>query len=357
MLLFGVNMMGLGTWEWVKRFSILLIGLVLIGYGAAIAGSPEPVSKTNTGSLAADSGSKTLTFSKDRDVEFYLTSGLRKDSLDWSIAGTSAGTNPNVLSELDWSNVDSYQVTLANRSRFLRHIHCRTTFSYAGIQDGTLRDSDYDGDHKTMERSRSISESKGYEMWDFSTAGGYAFVLYHDRLLVAPMLGVSYHKQNLRITNGFQVVSDGSTAPAVGPLSSQLDSGYFARWMGPWIGVDLRYLTEKRGPDYLTMAFGLSVEFHHTDYYGEGNWNLRSDLAHPKSFEHEADGYGICISGEWLITLAAHWDLAFNVNYQHWSTSSGTDRKFLASGESSVARLNEVNWTSSSFMVGANFHF
>ncbi len=343
--------------EWIKHFVILLIGLVLLGCGTAIAGTPEPASKTEAAPPAADSGSKKLTFSKDREFEFYLTTGLRNDSLDWSIAGTSNGTDPNVLSELDWSDVDSFQVTLANRSRFFRHIYCRTAFSYSGIQDGTVRDSDYDGDSQTMEWSRSISESKGDEMWDFSTAGGYAFILLNDRLLVAPLMGLSYHKQNMRITNGNQVLSERSPAPAIGSLSSQLNSTYFARWVGPWIGVDLRYLTEKRGPDYLTMAFGLSVELHYADYYGEGNWNLRSDLGHPKSFEHDADGYGICISGEWLITLAEHWDLAFNANYQHWTTGSGTDRKFLVSGESSVTRLNEVNWTSSSFMVGANYHF
>jgi len=349
--------MGLNVGEWVKRFGILLIGIALLGDGTALAGSFETASGTKTVPPAADSGSKKLTFSKDRDFEFSLATGLRNDSLDWSIAGTSAGTNPNVLSELDWSDVDSYQVTLANRSRFLRHIYCRTTFSYAGIQDGTVRDSDYDGDNRIMEWSRSISESRGDEMWDISTAGGYAFILLNDRLLVAPLMGFSYYKQNLRITSGAQVISERTPAPAIGPLSSELNSTYFARWMGPWIGVDLRYLTEKRGLDYLTMAFGLSVELHYADYYGEGNWNLRSDLAHPRSFEHEADGYGICISGEWLITLAERWDLTFTANYQHWSTGSGTDRKFLASGETSVTRLNEVNWTSSSFMIGANFHF
>jgi len=317
----------------------------------------EPVSKTNTGPPATVTELKEFTFSKDRQIEFSVAAGLRNDKLDWSIAGTAAGTNPNVLSELDWSDVDSYQVTLANRSRFLRHIYCRTAFSYASVQNGTVRDSDYDGDNRTLEWSRSISETNGDEMYDFSTAGGYAFVLLNDRLLVAPMIGVSYHKQNLRISNGVQVVSERAPAPDVGPLSRQLNSTYFARWMGPWIGCDLRYLTENRGPGYLTMAFGLSVEFHYADYYGEGNWNLRSDLGHPKSFEHEADGFGVCISGEWLITVTDHWDLAFSANYQHWSTDSGTDRKFLAAGGTAVTLLDDVSWTSSSFMVGANYQF
>lgn len=323
----------------------------------AFAAGSNPASVVKSVPVAENEGPEKLTFAKDREIEFVLATGLRHDNLDWNIAGNSAGTNPTVLSELDWSNVASYQVTLANRSRFKGHIYCRTAFNYAAIQDGTVRDSDYDSDGQSDEWSRSISESTGDEMWDFSTGIGYAFILHQDRLLISPLIGFSYHKQNLRIENGFQVISERSPAPAVGPLSSELNSTYFARWMGPWLGVDLRYLTAMRGPGYLAMSFGLSLELHYADYYGEGNWNLRSDLDHPTSFEHDADGVGIRISGEWLISLADRWDLSFSASYQNWTTDSGTDRKFLASGGSTVTRLNEVNWTSSSFMVGANYHF
>jgi hypothetical protein len=290
-------------------------------------------------------------------TEFALTAGIRRDSLEWSIAGNSAGANTDVLSALDWSDVGSYQVRLANRSRFHRHIYLRSAFSYAWIQDGTVRDSDYDGNDRTLEWSRSISESSGDEMWDLSAGGGYAFFLLNERLLLAPLLGVSYHKQNLRITNGFQVLSERSPAPAIGPLSSELNSTYFGRWMGPWIGCDFRYLTQKRDPQFLSMAFGLSLELHLADYYGEGNWNLRSDLGHPRSFEHDADGLGRCMSFEWLITMADHWDLLFSASYEQWSTGSGIDRKFLAGGGTSTTRLNGVDWDSSSFMVGAAYHF
>jgi hypothetical protein len=298
-----------------------------------------------------------FTFSEPREIEFSMTGGLRKDQLDWSIAGTAAGVNPDVLSELEWSSVDSYQITLANRSRFRSHLYSRTVFNYAWIQDGTVRDSDYDGDNRTLEWSRSISESTGDEVWDFSTGVGYAFILARDRLLLAPVIGFSFSKQNLRIQNGNQVVSTRSPAPAVGPLSSQLDSTYFARWMGPWIGCDLQYRKAKRHPDALAMQFGLSAELHYADYYGEGNWNLRSDLNHPRSFEHDAEGYGICISGEWLISLTPRWNLNMAAAYQYWDTGTGTDRKFLTDGSTAVTLMNGVTWSSSSFMVGASYHF
>ena len=176
-------------------------------------------------------------------------------------------------------------------------------------------------------------------------------------LVVAPLLGYSLNRQNLRIQDGNQVISTRSPAPAVGPLSDQLNSTYFARWNGPWIGCDLRYRAGDQNPYFHPMQFGLSAELHYADYYGEGNWNLRSNLCHPKSFEHDAEGYGICISGEWLIALTPHWNLNLTADYQYWDTGTGTDRKFLDGGGTAATLLNGVTWTSSSFMVGANYNF
>ena len=349
--------MGLGVFGKCGIKHILLIMLSFFVCGTAFAAEPVPAVSTQSVVAAAPQGSKTAyAFSGDMEFEFSLTGGPRKDELEWSIAGSAAGTNPNVLSELEWSSVDSYQITLANRNRFLRHFYCRWAFDFAWVQDGTVRDSDYDGDNHTSEWSRSISESTGDEMWDFSTGFGYAFVLYHGRMMVAPLLGYSISKQNLRIRNGNQVVSAGSPAPPIGPLSSQLNSTYFARWMGPWIGCDLLYRKERRHPRDLAMQFGLSAELHYADYDGEGNWNLRTDLGDP-SFEHDADGYGICISGEWLLALTPHWNLNLAAGYQYWDTGTGTDTKFLADGGTAVTLLNGVTWSSSSFMIGASYHF
>ena len=191
--------MGLYAGGWVKRFGILLAGLVFFGWGQAFGGDLEPVSKAKTESPATVPESKNLTFSNNRQIEFSLATGWRNDKLDWYIAGTRAGTNPNVLSELDWSDLDSYQVTLANRTRLLRHIYMRGAFSYAAIQNGIVRDSDYGQDNRGAEWSRSLSQSDGDEMWDISAGGGYAFILLDEHLLIAPLLGFSYSKQNKEI--------------------------------------------------------------------------------------------------------------------------------------------------------------
>lgn len=340
-------------------FLFILTFLILLQNSIALAVAPR---SKNTAPITATSNESKSTWIStvlnNVDTEFTLTTGLRTDELDWSIAGNGI----NVLSELSWNDVESYQITIANRTRFKNNIYCRGAFNYAWIQDGTIRDSDYGQNDRTAEWSRSISESTGDEAWDISAGGGYAFFLLKDRLTLSPLLGLSYHKQNLRIKNGTQMLSGvnpfgGSNPPPVGPLSSQLNSSYFARWFGPWIGCDLSYKPKMQAPIYHSMEFRLSLELHWADYHGEGNWNLRSDLRHPISFEHDTTGFGIAISGQWLINLSEHWDLTFTASEQDWSTDSGTDRKFLAGGGTSVTRLNEVNWSSISIMVGTAYHF
>jgi hypothetical protein len=292
------------------------------------------------------------------ESDLILTAGIRKDELEWSIAGNGI----DVLSELAWNNVDSYQISLANQTRIRDHVYFRGQFNYAWIIDGKVRDSDYGQNGQSDEWSRSISESTGDQLWELSTGGGYSFYFLQKKLMISPLLGLSYHQQNLRIQNGTQVVSesnpfDSSDPPAVGPLSSQLNSSYLASWTGPWIGCDLRYHPKMQAPVNQTMEFRFSMELHWADYYGEGNWNLRGDLAHPKSFEHKANGFGISLTGQWLINIDKHWGITLTANHQDWSTASGTDRKFFVSGETAVIKLNGVDWTSTSLTVGTVYHF
>ncbi len=338
----------------------LLIWLMFIENGTAFGKQAEGANPSSSAVATTDSGPMPWlknVFAESK-TELSLSAGLRTDELDWSIAGNGI----NVLSELEWSDVDSYQVSLSGGIEFRNNVYFRAGFNYAWIEDGTVRDSDYGLDNFGGEWSRSISESPGDEVWDLSGGGGYSFYFAQDRFSVTPLIGLSYHKQNLRIKNGTQVISGvnpfpGDNPPPVGPLSSQLNSTYFARWWGPWIGVDLRYRPKMRPTVRNAIELRLSVELHWADYYGEGNWNLRSAFQHPKSFEHEADGFGISVTAQWLIKLADHWNLSLTANHQDWSTDSGTDRKFLAAGGTATTRLNEVNWQSTSFMVGAVYTF
>jgi hypothetical protein len=101
----------------------------------------------------------------------------------------------------------------------------------------------------------------------------------------------------------------------------------------------------------------LGFEYHWPDYEAEADWNLRTDLAHPKSFEHDADGTGVILSADLNVYFNANWALNLNCDYQRWETNAGIDRAFFADGTTSDTRLNEVQWDSYALTIGATYRF
>ena len=135
---------------------------------------------------------------------------------------------------------------------------------------------------------------------------------------------------------------------------SGLESTYEARWRGPWVGFDL-VARDVRGLD-LRMIF----EHHFVDFLGQGNWNLRNDLAHPKSFEqwnNGTAGEGILGRFDARYRVSTSWFATFMMQFQDWSAGKGVDRLFVANGGSTDATLNEVYWQSFATQFGATYIF
>jgi hypothetical protein len=226
--------------------------------------------------------------------------------------------------------------------------------AYADLYDGNNQDSDYFGDERTLEFSRSNNKSDDGEALDWSAGAGYRYYLDPqqgileglfpaDDLWLTVLGGYSYHELNLIITDGFQ------TIPAIGSFAG-LHSSYWAEWDGPWAGIELIGSKSKL---FGTFRF----EYHWADYYGSANWNLRSNFQHPKSFEQEADGRGLVFNLGAGYKLTNNWVLDFRFDIQEWKTDPGIDRTFASSGTITEIRLNEVNWESKAFMLGSTFVF
>ena len=280
------------------------------------------------------------------ETSFDISVGYRNDALQWNIASDSSGSaTPNILSELTWEDLQIAQLALGWQLTTANQVHLRLAGAYGWIYDGRNQDSDYLGNNRTLEFSRSNNETSGDNVWDLSAAIGYRFHYNNGASSVTPLLGASLHAQNLRITNGNQ------TIPALGPFSD-LNSTYQTEWTSGWLGVEL----ENKDTD-LFRSF-LRLEYHRADYYAEANWNLRTDFAHPKSFEHIADGDGLVVSfGGYSVPGRRRWSIRYSVDYQKWKTDPGTDRVFFASGATSTTRLNEVEWKSWSVSAGAQYNF
>jgi hypothetical protein len=62
-----------------------------------------------------------------------LSAGYRTDTLNWHIAGNLQGTDPNVLSELTWSDLKIYQLKLANRTVIKNHVYLRGHLDFGAV--------------------------------------------------------------------------------------------------------------------------------------------------------------------------------------------------------------------------------
>lgn len=274
------------------------------------------------------------------DASLQIGPGIRQDNLDWNIANTDGF--PNILSELTWSDLTIIQIKARGRLIVSDKYYVRCSLGYGRIIYGDNQDSDYLGDDRTGEYSRSNNKTDDGNVFDVSVGGGYQFRI--KRFTIAPLIGYSFHEQYLKITDGYQ------TIPATGHFSG-LDSSYDAQWYGPWTGLDLSFMIIEK------LILSGTFEYHWADYKGVGNWNLIDRFDHPKSFEHTAHGNGFLVAGSIDYAFSDHWGIGLVVNYQDWSTNPGTDRTFFSNGSEASTRLNEVNWDSISGGLGATFRF
>lgn len=297
--------------------------------------------------------------------EYSFMAGYRQDSLDWNIngAGNPVGSSPNILSELTWRDLDIFQLRAEASAANADGIYFRGSAGYGWVLDGENQDSDYAGDDRTLEFSRSINGVDGSRVMDIKGGFGFEFPFgAQDQFRLVPILGYSYHTQQLNMTDGNQVVSDLANAqvydpsiigmPALGAFPG-LRSSYDATWAGFWLGTD--FLLDLKDKGSLT----LHLERHWPKYTAKANWNLRSDFAHPVSFEHEANGHGWVLDLGWNSQPSRHyWVWGASVTLQRWNTDSGIDRTFLViPGPPCFGNcytegiLNEVNWFSSSINI------
>lgn len=287
------------------------------------------------------------------DIRYGLSLGTdyRQAELDWNIAGDIHGGNPNVLSELRWHDLEIAELNgalLAERG----DVMVEAAGAYGRIISGRNQDSDYLGDNRQREFSRSNNDSGG-DIADASLAAGYRFRL-HDEAArhygyIVPKFGYSLHRQDLQIRNGVQ------TVPASGPIAG-LDSHYDAQWQGPWLGAALQL---EAGPH---TALLIELDYHWADFSAKANWNLRDDLAHPLSFRHDSRGSGLVATLAISHDLSRYWTVSGRLESQHWSAEPGRDTFYSVDPDTGqvqaqATRLNAVHWKSQALGVAATYRF
>ncbi|MBI1870037.1 MAG: omptin family outer membrane protease [Chlamydiae bacterium] len=290
-----------------------------------------------------------LPHASNLETDLKVSDGYRVDHFDWNIAGDINGQNPNILSELTWKDLEINEIKGEEQILIHKKILLKGSIAYGWILDGKNQDSDFAGDDRTLEFSRSINGAGGGNTLDGSLGAGLQWHFFKGNLSLTPLGGYSYHEQNLRIGDGIEFIPTSDSIVSI-PLTGPTDT-YDTQWKGPWIGLDLvTQPTEK-------ITLSLEFQYHWADYEAVADWHMREDFAHPVSFRHEADGNGIVFSMGTNYALSHHGSIFFNIGFEQWSTDPGIDHTFVSDGTVEDYRLNEVNWKSLVMRLGLGFHF
>jgi hypothetical protein len=283
----------------------------------------------------------------EMQIKTYGEVGYRHDQLKWNKAAPS-GT-PNILSELQWNNVQSAVITGGTDITFADNWQADGKISYGKIADGKNQDSDYYLNDRQGEFSRSNNTADDGMSIDLSGDLGYHLTLGRKNRApywrFTPKLGYAFHTQQFNMTQGMQ------TIPAYGSFSG-LDSTYEGTWFGPWGGLTTQLAFTER------FSLQAAMEYHYVDYEGTGHWNLRSDLQQPKSFTHKADGEGIVATAVARYMLTPDWIIRLSAEYQNWlANKNGKDTMLFADGSTAEMRFNEVKWQSYGINLGVEYVF
>lgn len=284
------------------------------------------------------------------DVEIHTGMGNTQGTLVWNIAGGSDG--PNILSELTYKDVKFTEYTAQANIKFiqsiLRNYDLFMSYSSGVAVDGSVQDSDYEGDNRNQEYSRSKSSAESSTMRNFELGAGYEFAIFQHQV-IKPMLAYTFKQQNMVMTEGEQVL-DTSNPLNIGPFRNTLNSQYNAEWQGAWMGLQW-------GLQTLRHDLQLTAKYFWLDYHAEADWNLRSDFAHPKSFEQWATGTGTGLTIFYRYNLSQVFSFWLNWSQENWATAPGQDVVYFADGSNGRTRLNEVSWKSTSMTTGLVVRF
>jgi len=255
-------------------------------------------------------------------VSVRVTAGYERQDFRWSIAGNSAGTDPNIYSELKWHGVGGVSGGVDVQWKPWQRWRLLANVSRVFNRTGTLGDTDYglDNRHDVLYHEQ-FAVNFGYGEAG-AVGAGYCLVDMPGFRLV-PFVGFTISKQYFPILE--------TSGPFVG-----LNSYYSGKWLGPLLKVEGEWRPVKRWRVCGAVVYDQVV------YRGVADWNMIADFRHPVSFRHRADGYGVeeelgikCALGKRLELLVAG-------NYFDWETGKGVDVLYLNTGATQQTQLNEV---------------
>ncbi|HET6252800.1 MAG TPA: hypothetical protein VFE32_01935 [Puia sp.] len=240
----------------------------------------------------------------------------------WSIAGNSAGQDPNVYSELKWRGVNGPTGQIALEWAPAGRWRVMASGSRMSARSGTMTDTDYGLDNRYDPiYHQSFTVNTGHSG---SMAAAVGYVLWNSgRWKLTPYIGYASDQQSFPVTD-----------PG-GPYEG-LNSSYAAKWFGPLVKAEGSWQLSAR------WQIVADLTYHQVRYHATADWNLIPDFAHPVSFRHTADGYGVDAEGGLRYRTGSRVTVGLRGGYFNWETGTGIDQLYLSTGGSDETQLNGV---------------
>lgn len=254
-------------------------------------------------------------------------------SFQWSIAGNSAGTQPNVYSELRWKRIQRTGVGVTAGWYFTKQLDLSLHLAKSYTIAGKATDTDYKEDNRNnIAYYGAFSSHKGVHSLIAGSAG-YTFAWGEGNTLkLYP--GYAYSRETWYLL----------PADAFTPVD--LRTTYTVTWKGLMTGIALK--------KYMGRHFFVAPDFRYYQltYSAAANWNLITQFRHPLSFAHTANGYAL----EPSLQLG-YQSFYINAGYTYRTTGKGTEQLYLVTGEVRETQLNKAEQKTLQLSIGFTARF
>jgi hypothetical protein len=250
-----------------------------------------------------------------------VSAGYERQDFRWSIAGNSAGQDPNVYSELKWHGVGGPSGKVDLQWKPWRRWRIFASGSRVFNRAGSFTDTDYGLDNRYDPiYHQQFDAGTGYRE---AASAGIGYLLGSGRWRLTPFIGYGIDVQY------FPIVDPG------GPFD-ELNSSYSAKWLGPLLRVEAAWQLSGR---WQVVA---DATYRQVKYHATADWNLIQAFAQPVSFRHMADGYGVEAGAGLRYTVGRRIAIELRGGYFNWQTGTGIDQLYLSAGGSDETQLNGV---------------
>lgn len=274
-----------------------------------------------------------------------VSAARRTSRLEWGV-----GSVGRIRSQLVYDHLKTSEYRVFLRSPIILKLGKAGLAFEASLAEGSVfggraDDSDYASSTGQLSQEMLATASGGASTTRTLAIGWYRRGDGHgSRRDISLWVGWTWSNLTVQMQNGVLMF------PAAYPIAG-LNSEYRARWTGPWIdlqpGVSL-------GAVMLEARIGLSPR---AAFASRGTWNLRPDLAQPKSFEQHGTGVGITstLSASYAITAAV--SVFFGGELDWWTSWRGSDVTYFENGARVESTLRKATLSSRAAVIGTRLAF